>query len=59
MIKIGENYKHNDSGRIYTVTAIGKMKNLNGWVGCIVYIHCSNIYVREIEDFKEKFTLEV
>lgn len=53
-IKSGE-YKHNKTGKSYTVLCVAIDKN-NDTQFQVIYKDEDNIYLREINDFSEKFT---
>lgn len=50
-------YKYKD--RLYKLLHVGRMKIGQAWIVCIVYQSRDSgaVYVREVGDFKEKFTV--
>lgn len=50
------NYKHNKTGKIYTVMYIAFDKNNDTQLQVVYKDNNNNVYIREINDFAEKFT---
>lgn len=49
-------YKHNKTGKIYTVMYIAFDKNNDTQLQVVYKDNNNNVYIREINDFAEKFT---
>lgn len=60
-IKIGDVYAHLDTGNLYKVTCITKMKHPdNGkWLDCVIYESFidDKTWVRSLDNFRSHFTL--
>lgn len=59
MVTIHALYKHKKTGNLYQVVDIGKFKDGEHWVKCVIYVSKltgqNDVYVRRIEDFEDKF----
>lgn len=49
------NYRHNKTGKIYTVMYIAFDKNNDTQLQVVYKDNNNNVYIREINDFAEKF----
>lgn len=54
-VKTGD-YRHNKTGKIYTVMYIAFDKNNDTQLQVVYQDADHNVYIREINDFSEKFT---
>lgn len=58
-IKEDQRWKHIKSGKVYFVSAIGKLKFSGGWHQSVSYYNAEDyddtLYTRTAENFREKF----